>query len=141
MDRHQMASSLSLPTINHVQFAEKVFFVVDSSSSTTTDSLGGSFDSAMAKSMRSKWKRKMRAIKRVGMDEKVLQRMKKMLADHEKEEKEEAQWKAQQQQAQNKDAIVIDVTPNEPPKPAGTTLFLVSSPADTPASAGDVHIN
>jgi len=42
----------------------------------------------MAKSLRSKWKRKMRAIKRVGMDEKVLIRMKKMLAAHEAEVKE-----------------------------------------------------
>jgi len=50
----------------------------------------------MAKSIRSKWKRKMRAIKRVGMDEKVLVRMKKMLAAHEAEVK---QMEADQKQA------------------------------------------
>lgn len=42
----------------------------------------------MAKSIRSKWKRKMRAIKRVRYDEKILIRTKKMLADHDVEEKQ-----------------------------------------------------
>ena len=41
----------------------------------------------------------MRAIKRVGMDEKVLVRMKKMLADHDKATKEEAAEKGREEHA------------------------------------------
>lgn len=49
----------------------------------------------MAKSLRSKWKRKMRAIKREKMDVKVLDRLKNMLATAEvekKQDEEEKNW-------------------------------------------------
>jgi hypothetical protein len=65
----------------------------------------------MAKSIRSKWKRKMRAIKRVGMDEKVLIRMKKMLAENEKAEREEEleKEKEQKEKAKSSDSVDTDV--------------------------------
>jgi hypothetical protein len=65
----------------------------------------------MAKSIRSKWKRKMRAIKRVGMDEKVLIRMKKMLAENEKAEREEELEKQNEKKetAKSSDSVDTDV--------------------------------
>ena len=62
----------------------------------------------MAKSIRSKWKRKMRAIKRVGMDEKVLIRMKKMLAENEKAEREEELEKENDKKEKAQSSVSVD---------------------------------
>ena len=82
----------------------------------------------MAKSLRSKWKRKMRAIKREKMDVKVLDRMNKMLVASAAEQKLDAQEEKLKQHKLKKlkagDEETIEAPPAELPtseSPSGNT--------------------
>lgn len=81
----------------------------------------------MAKSLRSKWKRKMRAIKREKMDVKVLARMNKMLVESAAEAKLDAQEEKFKQKMKKDKAgeaeEMAEVPASDPPtneSPAGT---------------------
>ena len=88
----------------------------------------------MAKSLRSKWKRKMRAIKRETMDVKVLERMKKMLAASELEQQqdmEEAGRKLAEKKKREEAKKALEPVEMEEPEPeleseqTGKYLWLV----------------
>jgi len=75
----------------------------------------------MAKSLRSKWKRKMRAIKREKMDVKVLDRMNKMLVASAAEQKLDAQEEKLKQRLKLQkegvpaEVIEAELAANDPP--------------------------